>query len=252
VARIVVALVVLLLLCAPPAHAGRAYGVLTPGESLLTFELRGPRLVSAAVRLTVFCDDGESFSWAANFKLAKRPGRNDEYLVPLGGTRYRIVADYGRGQDLERWRGTLSVSRLDARKPRVHLVLHESDEISTCRAELTRLARREPGVLYTGGTDDDEPVWARILPEGVEWVAGYGVGCGARGFIEGFHTDLLPQASPTTFGRDGLIGGFDDDRAVEVHGVLGRAEAFGTQRVTGVDGDSPCDTKDRRWRAVTG
>ena len=59
----------------------------------------------------------------------------------------------------------------EARKPRVHLVLRESDGFSDCATELTRLARREPGVLYTGATDDDEPVWLRS-PEGVEWVAG--------------------------------------------------------------------------------
>jgi hypothetical protein len=249
-ARIALALA-LLALTAAPAHASRAYGVLTPGETLLTFEIQGNALNAAALRTLVYCDDGESFFWAANFKIARRAGHGDDYLVPLGGMRYRIVADYGRGSDAVHWRGTLSVTRPDAPKPRVHLTLRQSDAVSTCGFELLRLARHEPGVLYTGGTDDDEPVWLRRLPEGIEWVAGYGVECRPHGFMEGLHTDLVPLTSPTTFGRSGLIGGFDD-RAVELGGEFLASEASGTQRIVGADGDNRCDTKGRAWHAVSG
>jgi hypothetical protein len=250
--RIAAVALIVIAAFATPAHASRAYGVLDPGTTLLTFAVDDGTVRSAAVRTLVRCDDGDSFAFAANFRIAARPRHDEENLVPLGGLRYRVVADYGRGRDLVRWRGTLSVSRPEARKPRVHFTLRQSDEVSTCTAEITRLARREPGVLYTGGTDDDEPVWLRVRPEGVEWVAGYGVGCGRTGFMEGLHEDLLPLTTATTFGRGGLIGGFEGDRSVDAHGVLGPSEASGIQRVTGSDGGRRCDTKERPWRAVTG
>ena len=141
------------------------------------------------------------------------------------------------------------MTRPEARKPRVHLTLRSSGGCSTV---IDRLARREPGVLYAGGTDDDEPVWFRVLPEGVEWVAGYGVGCGASSFMEGLHEDLVPLTGPATFGRDGLIGGFESDRSVDVRGTFASAQATGTQRVTGAVDGRRCDTKERAWRAVSG
>jgi hypothetical protein len=250
--RIVAIALLATTLLAAPAHASRAYGVLDPGTTLLTFALDGSTLRSAAIRTLVGCDDGDSFFFAANFRIGARPRHDDENLVPLGGLRHRVVADYGRGRDAVRWRGTLSVTHPEARKPRVHLTLRERDRFSTCTAEIDRLARREPGVLYTGGTDDDEPVWLRILPEGVEWVAGYGVGCKPEGFMEGIYEDLLPATSPTTFGRDGLVGPFQDGRSVELRGTLGPSQAEGIQRVTETGEFRRCDTKERSWVAVTG
>jgi hypothetical protein len=256
-ARIALALV-LLALTAQPAYAGRAYGVLVPGDSLLTFEVEGNTLRAAALRASLGCDDEDSIEFAANFKIARRTHRGEEYLVPLrsrpGTLRHRIVAEWFSGRDRMSWRGTLTVTRLEARKPRVHLLLRESDRYSDCVVELTRLARREPGVLYTGGTDDDEPVWLRRLPEGVEWVAGYGSPCRPDTFMQGFHEDLLPLTG-ATFGRSGLIGGFHGDgydQSVALTGTLAAAEATGTQRLVGDDGLNHCDTKERRWRAVTG
>ena len=251
-ARIVVIALIALAACAAPAEASRAYGVLDSGTTLLTFALDDGGVRSAAVRTLVHCDDGDEFFFAANFRIGARPRHDDENLVPLGGLRYRVVADYGRGRERVRWRGTLSVTRPEARKPRVHFTLRLFDEISTCSTEIDRLARREPGVLYTGGTDDDEPVWLRILPEGVEWVAGYGVGCAPDGFMEGIHEDLLPLTSATTFGRDGLVGPFGKGRSVDVRGTLGPSQADGIQRVTETGEFRRCDTKERPWHAVTG
>ena len=134
-------------------------------------------------------------------------------------------------------------------------MLREFDRYSDCAIELTRLARREPGVLYTGATDDDEPVWLRRLPEGVEWVAGYGHGCRPDGFMQGLHADFLPWTGPSTFGRQGLIGGFrsgDFAQSVELGGELSPATAQGVQRLVGDDGRNRCDTKGRAWHAVTG
>lgn len=246
--RIVALTLLIVAMAAAPARASRAYGVLDPGTTLLTFTLDDEGLRTAALRTLVYCDEGDSFFFAANFRIGARPRHDDENLVPLGGLRYRIVADYGRGRDAFRWRGTLTVTRPGARKPRVHLTLRQAD----CGTEITRLATREPGVLYVGGTDDDEPVWFRVLPEAIEWVAGYGVACGRSGFMEGLHEDLVPRTGLATFGRDGLIGGFDDGQAVDIHGEIGPAEATGIQRITGSDAGRRCDTKERPWRAVTG
>jgi len=256
--RIALALV-LLALSAGPAYAGRAYGVLVPGEALLTFELEGEQLRAAALRTTVECDDGGTFDFAADFELRGRPRVGHSYLLPLrsqpGTLRRRITADWYRVRDRLRWRGTLTVSRLSARKPRVHLVLRASDRYGECVTELTRLARREPGVLYTGATDDDEPVWLRRLPEGVEWVAGYGNVCRPEGFMQGLHDDFLPWTSVSTFGRPGLIGGFhsgDFTQSVELSGQISPTIATGNQRLVGDDGLNRCDTKGRAWHAVTG
>ncbi len=257
-ARIALVLV-LFALTAEPAYAGSAYGVLVPGETLLTFDLDGDHLRAAALRTTLECDDGGTFDFAADFELGGRSRLGHSYLRPLrsqpGTLRRRITADWYRGRDRALWRGTLTVTRLGARKPRVHLVLRETDRFSDCAVELTRLARREPGVLYTGATDDDEPVWLRLLPEGVEWVAGYGQGCRPERFMEGLHADFLPWTSPITFGRAGLIGGFrsgDYAQSIELDGVVSGAIAGGTQRVVGDDGRNHCDTKGRAWHAVTG
>jgi hypothetical protein len=257
-ARIALALA-LLALTAQPAYAGRAYGVLVPGQSLLTFEVDGNTLRAAAARLTLFCDDGDSFAFAANFKIGRPTRHDEEFLVPRrsrpGTLRHWIVADWGRGRDRIVLRGRLTVTRLQARKPRVHLFLRASDRIGDCVGELTRLARREPGVLYTGGTDDDEPVWLRRLPDGVEWVAGYGAACRPFGFMEGFHEDFVPLTGANTFGRGGLIGGFqsgDYEQSVALGGTFAPAAATGTQRLVGTERDNRCDTKERRWRAVTG
>ena len=102
---VAVALVALAVL-APPARADRAYGVLDPGTTLLTFALDGDAVRSAAVRTWVDCGEGDGFFFAANFRIGARPRHGDENLVPVGDLRYRVVAEYGRGRNLYRWRGT--------------------------------------------------------------------------------------------------------------------------------------------------
>ncbi len=253
---IVLLVLTIVLLAAPPAHAGRAYGVLSPGASLLTFEVEGDALNAAALRLSLGCDDGESIEFAANFRFSRPDRDGDAFLIRerarRHALRYRIFAQWGRGRDAWHWRGSLTVRRLDERKPRVDLVLREFDRISTCETRITRLARNEPGVLYTGGTDDDEPVWLRRLPSGVEWVSGFGTECGDDDFMDGLYADFLPLSGPDAFGRAGLVGGFQAaGREVEVglDGVLGPAEAAGTLRLRAA---RDCDTGERRWRAATG
>jgi hypothetical protein len=253
---IVLLALAIVVLAASPAHAGRAYGVLSPGASLLTFEVEGGALKAAALRLTLSCDDGESIDFAANFRFSRPDRGGDAFLIRerarRNALRYRIFSQWGRGLDAWHWRGMLRVSRLDERKPRVHLMLREFDRTSTCEARITRLARNEPGVLYTGGTDDDEPVWLRRLPSGVEWVNGFGTECGDDDFMQGLYADFLPFDGPESFGRAGLIGGFQvagREIAVGLGGVLGPSQADGTLRLRAA---RDCDTGERRWRAATG
>ena len=73
-ARIALVLV-LFALTAEPAYAGSAYGVLVPGETLLTFDLDGDHLRAAALRTTLECDDGGTFDFAADFDWRPPPAR---------------------------------------------------------------------------------------------------------------------------------------------------------------------------------
>jgi hypothetical protein len=71
----------------------------------------------------------------------------------------------------------------------------------------------------------------------------------------GFHEDLVPLTGATAFGRAGLIGGFQGggyDQSVALAGTLASGEAIGTQRLVGSEGGNRCDTKERKWHAVTG
>ena len=108
---IVLLALAILLMAAPAAQAGGAYGVLTPGSSLLTFEVEGNALRAAALRISLPCEDEGAVTFAANFTLARAARNGDEFLLrersQRGTLRYRIHADWGRGRDLWRWRGTL-------------------------------------------------------------------------------------------------------------------------------------------------
>jgi hypothetical protein len=249
----------LLALTAEPASAGRAYGVLDPGRALLTFEVDGDALRAAALRMPLPCEEGGQIDFAAKFRIAPR-GR--QVLIPLrserGTLRHRIHVVWGSGRDRLTFAGTFVVTHLADRKPHVRLVLRAED----CTGWLQRPARNEPGVLYTGATDDDEPVWLRRLPDGVEWVSGFGTACRPRGFVEGLHADMLPLAGPNGFGWtelvDGYSSGFYQDLyglSVQLAGTFGPDAAAGELRIVARGGDwqaDRCDTGKRTWRAVTG
>ena len=86
----------------------------------------------------------------------------------------------------------------------------------------------------------------------MEWVSGFGTACGADGFMEGIHADFLPLTGAATFGRDGLIGGFQTDgrrsRSSSADSSA-PAEASGTPAPAG---GPRLRHEGRRWRAVTG
>ena len=239
-------------LCASPAQAGRAYGVLEPDRYLLTFEVTDGALTAAALRIPVPCDEGGWIDFAAKFRIASR-GR--QVLIPVGALRHRIHVEWGRDFT---WSGRLTITRLGDRKPHVRLELRTRG----CRVAFNRLARREPGTLYTGATDDAEPVWIRRRPDGVEWVSGFGTACRPRGFVEGLHANVLPNIGPDAFGWPDLIDGFSSGEyedlyplQVQLAGTFAGAEAAGELRIVAREGDwnaDRCDTGRRTWRAVTG
>lgn len=257
---------------APMAQANRTYGAFDPVQSLLTFEVSdtGREIRAATVRMWLYCPEGYySFQYPATFAVVRRPdlarARNRDFLIvrrSVGGELHaRIRAVWGTATDHSTYSGTLTVSRVRARSARVHLVIRSAysrDRHERCRGELDLPAKRDPGVLYVGATDDDEPVWVRRVGKNVEWLSGFGTGCKPHGYTEGIHADLVAMTSPTAFGWRGMVDGFWNgdgdlvDLSVHIAGTLGPRQASGTFRVVGTraGGRGRCDTGWRKWRAA--
>jgi hypothetical protein len=257
---------------AAPAAANRAYGAFKPFSDLLTFEVSdsGRELRAATMRVVLDCGDGYVTEWAATFTISRRaprPGaRNRNVLVieraAAGRLRARIVARWGTASDYRDYTGRLELWALKDRSARVRVTLDAVDsgvDGDHCRARLTLRAQREPGVLYVGATNDDEPVWVRRQGNSVEWLSGFGADCKPKGFMEGIHTNALAMAEATAFGWPDLVDGFQYlgydkpfSLSVQIAGRFSGERASGTARFLGAggprDADS-CDTGALTWRA---
>lgn len=248
----------------PAAAANRAYGRLDAvQQELFTFELAdaGAQVRAATVRMWMDCDQDYGFQYVAPFALTGH-GRGD-FLIRRGPGRYRVRAVWPDGRDRLTFDGTLTITAVRSRYARVHLVLRSvrrSDRSDRCRGEFVGTARRAPGVLFAGATDDGEPVLLRRRGHWIDWVAGYGTPCRPSGFMEGLHADLVERTSPTAFGWPELMAGFsageDTSRfaqSVQLSGTIDGALAAGTFRIAGSSAADPavvCDTGVRHWRAV--
>lgn len=265
-----------LALSAMPASADRAYGGYEPrGEELVTFTLSEgavPRVRAMTVRMRLGCALEYAYEFAATFSVVRRlphpVPRNRNLLVlepsKRGTAHARIRAIWGTKRSHLTWIGTLSVARADERGASLRIRLRSvasDDRDDRCYGELRLRARREPGVLYVGATDDDEPVWFRREGDVVEWLSGFGTPCRPSGFFEGIHADAILTSSPTAFGWPGLVDGFSHGEfnwlyAVSAH-VQGQVEgdrARGTLRLVGSGGTAQadrCDTGVRHWTAVS-
>jgi hypothetical protein len=263
--------VVMALASAPGASANRVYGAFDPrGEALFTFELSDAppyRIRAATVRMGLYCDHyGYGYGYPATFKIVRRmppkSARNRDHLVLRPGRRARIRAVWGSARRHTAYTGTLSIGKVTERSARVRIRLRSSDSRDArdrCSGVLRVRARREPGVLYAGATDDGEPVWVRREGNSIEWLSGFGTGCRPRGYFEGIHADAIDLSGPSAFGWPGLMPGFSHGAynrlfAVSAHvqGRLDGALARGTVRLVGAGGSlrsDRCDTGRRRWRA---
>jgi hypothetical protein len=262
------------LTAAPPASANRAYGAFDPVEQLLTFEVSdsGRQIRAATGRLWLECDQDYSFQTTSTFTIvprgAKASARNRFLLIAgrarHGELRYRLLAVWGTRRRHTTYTGFLRISRLADRSAHVQLMVRSVsslDRTDRCAGQISRGARREPGVLFVGATDDDEPVWVRRDGDRVEWLNGCGAPCrGSDEFMEGIHADWIAMTSATTFGWPALIDGFSigSDEAlvsqsVQVAGTLDSNTATGTLQIVGrpIGSGARCDTGVRHWRAVS-
>ena len=260
-------------LSAAPADAGRAYGAMVPSTDLLTFELTdtGRQIKTAALRTELDCGRDRAIWYTQRFTVARRQParsiRNRGFLIAqrasAGTLRYRIWARFGSARDYTEFTGSLTVSRLRSRSAQVRLVVRSQNHPAPampCAIRLSMRAQRAPGVLYVGAADDEEPVWVRRqdtdLPS-VEWISGFGTACEPRGFMEGIHANVISMTTPTTFGSPRLdmeLTYFGFRQTVQIAGQLNAGVATGTFRIVGSGGPDradECDTKTRRWRAVS-
>ena len=160
----------------------------------------------------------------------------------------------------------VSQVREDSARIKVSLLRTESlDRSDRCRFDGTLRAERDPGTLYVGATDDDEPVMVRRNDDGtgVEWLSGFGTDCEPEGFMQGIHTsDLGLDPTDDTFGTEGLQAGepFDPfgtgeyEQSVAIGGQLESDRAGGIFRMVANGDTGPaetCDTATRRWRAIS-
>jgi hypothetical protein len=269
-------LLTLLALVAPSAaHANRGYGAFEPYEDLAVFQTSddGRELRAITRRLQLHCNDDSTFGWVADVKAAR--GRlspdtrfRNRLVVKRGSLRGRLSGRFGGRTDYAEYTGTITVSHVREGSARVKVSLLRTESLNRsdrCRFDGTLQAERDPGRLFVGATDDDEPVLVRVKEDNasLEWLSGYGVDCEPEGFMQGIHTDsvaLDPDAF--TFGSEELVPGFTFDpfgtgdyaQSLQFAGRLESDRASGTFQMLAEAGPGPaetCDTGTRRWRAIS-
>ena len=263
------------LLAPSAAHANRGYGAFEPYEDLAVFQTTddGRELRSLTMRVEMTCDDDHTYGWVADVKASRGAlspstrGRN-RLVVKRGSLRGKLTGRFGTRRDYAEYTATIAVSdvREDSARIKVSLLRTESlDRSDRCRFDGTLRAERDPGTLFVGATDDDEPVMVRRRGDGtgVEWLSGFGTDCDPEGFMQGIHTNDLALADDAdTFGTEGLQAGaaFDPfgtgeyEQAVQIAGRLESDRASGTFRMLATGDTGPaesCDTGTRRWRAIS-
>lgn len=258
------------------AEANRGYGAFEPYEDLAVFQTSddGRELRSLTMRVELNCGDDYVYGWVINVK-ARRGALSDNtrdrnaLVVKRGSLRGKIAGRFGSRRDYAEYTGTVVVSNVREHTARIKVSLLRTESLDRsdrCRFDGTLQAEREPGRLFVGATDDDEPVWVRVKEDGasVEWLSGYGVGCEPEGFMQGVHTNSVALADDAaTFGSEELVSGFtfdpfgtgDYDQSLQIAGRLESDRASGTFRMvadggTGGPAES-CDTGTRRWRAIS-
>lgn len=260
---------------ASPSAADRSYGAYAHRDgALITLQVSDSRreLRRVAMRVPLGCEDDTYEYVPVRTRIVdrqpRRTVRNRDFLIrrrsSAGTLRYLIWGTSGSRRSYDLFTGVLEVSGVRERSARVRVAvtLRESRQrTDVCSGRLSLVARRAPGVLYAGVTDDDEPVRIRRLGGTVEWLSGYGNTCRPAGFMQGVHADALSLRGATSFGWPGLIDGFGDEseggyrQAVHVAGELGAHGAEGSFRVVGRGGPDAarrCDTGMRSWVAFTG
>ncbi|RKQ87229.1 hypothetical protein C8N24_5249 [Solirubrobacter pauli] len=265
----------LTLLAPSAAHANRGYGAFEPYEDLAVVQTSddGRELRSLTLRVQMACDDDRTYGWVADVKAARGAlspstrGRN-RLVVKRGSLHGKLVGRFGNRRDYAEYTGRIVVSdvREDSARVKVSLLRTERlDPSDRCRFDGTLRAERDPGTLYIGATDDDEPVIVRRHDDGtgVEWLSGFGTDCDPEGFVQGIHTDDLGLSpDDDTFGTEGLeaAGTFDPfgtgeyERWVAIGGRLEADRAAGIFRLVANGDGGPaetCDTAIRRWRAIS-
>lgn len=270
--RLAVLTLLALALLATPAHAAnRAYGAFEPFTDLFTLELSddGRELRAVALRIELDCGDGFVFPWSASLKASRRTAaatvRNRNTLVVKRGTTVgRLSGRWGTRAAYYEYTGTIALTKVKARTARVKVALKQTDstgEERPCRLNRTLDAQREPGVLFVGATDDEEPVWARLQGNSVAWISGFGVECKPEGFMQGLHMNAAALNDATSFGWPDPLEGFQYipygqepyAQAVQINGTLNGSRASGTFRIIGSGGPQnaeSCDTGVRKWRAL--
>jgi len=263
------------LLAPSAAHANRGYGAFEPYEDLAVFQTTddGRELRSLTVRVQLDCAD-DSVDGAV-FDLRARRGAlspstrgRSALVVKRGSLRGKLTGRHGTRRNFYEYTGTIVVSdvRDDGARAKLSLLRTASlDSSDRCRFDGTLRAERDPGTLYVGATDDDEPVMVRRTDDGagVEWLSGFGTDCHPEGFMQGIHTnDLGLDAADDTFGTEGLQAGptFDPfgtgeyEQSVAIGGQLESDRADGSFRMVANGDTGPaetCDTGTRRWRAIS-
>lgn len=266
----------LLALIAPSAaHANRGYGAFSPYEDLAVFQTTddGRELRAVTMRLQLDCNDDSTFGWVADVKAARgglSPNTRfrNRLVVKRGSLRGKLTGRFGGRTDYAEYTGTITVSnvREDSARVKVSLLRTESlNRHDRCRFDGTLQAERDPGRLFVGATDDDEPVLVRVKEDGasVEWLSGYGTDCEPEGFMQGIHTDSVAlDPAAFTFGSEELRSGFTFDpfgtgdyaQSLQIAGRLESDRAAGTFRMLAEAGPGPaetCDTGTRRWRGIS-
>ncbi|MDA0180202.1 hypothetical protein OJ997_07845 [Solirubrobacter phytolaccae] len=268
-------LILLALLTPAAADANRGYGAFDPYEDLAVFETSddGRELRSLTMRVEMRCSDDYVYRWVVNVKarrgaLSANTRDRNALVVKRGTLRGKLTGRFGTRRDYAEYTGSIVVSnvRENSARLKVSLLRTESlDRDDRCRFDGTLRAERDPGTLFVGSTDDDEPVSVRLTEDGtgVEWLSGYGTDCDPEGFMQGIHIGTVAlNDDATTFGSDELVPGFEYDpfgtgtfeQSIQIGGQLESDRASGTLRIFatgGPDDADACDTGTRRWRAIS-
>jgi hypothetical protein len=260
----------------PVVSASRSYGALhivksdgLSGVMVLRISDDGRHLTAAALRVNLRCViSGALADLSGPVQIVKRrppvARRNRAvFLVrqagPPGTLRYRVYHRKRAGRRTSRISGSLTLSRLTARAVRVRLRLRHTTRREDCQRNLMLRGQRDPGTLYVGATNDQEPVWLRRLSaDRARWIAGYRAECTPGGVVsQGVFPATFVLSSPTVFSFRQAYTGIERFYLAEVTGAFTANQAAGTFRlhasfIGDPAGPTPqlyeCDSQ-RTWRA---
>lgn len=197
-----------LVLCIPSAaSAGRYYGAQRSlaGLAVMRISDDARHLTDAAVRVWPMCPDRRHIELAAPVRVVSRwpvdaANARMIYLVRVaseddGQLRYHLHHQRGGGSPVRT--GTLTLSRVTGGSLRLTVQVELRPHKTPCKVILT--ARRSPGTLYVGSSDQAEPVWVERKGANVRFLAGYNAACSPSGHGGGVLGAMAPSTTPTTF-----------------------------------------------------